>query len=222
MSLFDFIQHFILFVVPGVITYLLFSHLTGSKPLSDLFSVLLVFIFSTLAYLLGNLGLFLLNLIPDVDFQLADISQILTGNTNNITTQNIIASLISSVIIGLLAVLVWDKRLLFRIANLMKITGKTDNCEAWDYMFDTQPWVIVRDYVSGNVYYGRVERYSDRSSIRELLLNDVRVFCEDDSEYHMEQVYLSRTPSEFSIEIDDYANANITEEDNNAESKVDE
>lgn len=222
MTMFDFIQHFILFVVPGVITYLLFSHLTGRKPLSDLFSVFLVFIFSTLAFLLGNLGLFLLNLIPGIDFQLADISQILTGNTKNITAQNIIASLISSVLIGLLAVVVWDKRLLFRIANRMKITGKTDNCEVWDYMFDKQPWVIVRDYVSGNVYYGRVERYSDGSSIRELLLIDVNVFSNNDGDYHMEQVYLSRTPSEFSIEIDDYESTNKTEEEKNAEQQANE
>lgn len=204
MSVFDFIQQFILFVIPGVITYLLFCYLTGRKLLTDLFSIAIIFICSTVSFLLGNLLLLLLNLLPFCDFQLADVAQILAGNTKGLTVPNLLAAIVSSILLGVLAVLFWDKNLLFKIANHLKISKRTDNDEVWDNMFDSQPWVIVRDYVSNNVYYGCVVKYSDRTTIRELLLVDVMVYSKNDGEYHMEQVYIARSPSEFSIEIDKY------------------
>ena len=204
MSVFDFIQQFILFVIPGVITYLLFCYLTGRKLLTDLFSIAIIFICSTVSFLLGNLLLLLLNLLPFCDFQLADVAQILAGNTKGLTVPNLLAAIVSSILLGVLAVLFWDKNLLFKIANHLKISKRPDNDEVWDNMFDSQPWVIVRDYVSNNVYYGCVVKYSDRTTIRELLLVDVMVYSKNDGEYHMEQVYIARSPSEFSIEIDKY------------------
>ncbi|MEE3492044.1 hypothetical protein [Ruminococcus sp.] len=204
MSVFDFIQQFILFVIPGVITYLLFCYLTGKKPLTDLLSVAIIFICSTVSFLLGNLLLLLLNLLPFFNFQLADVAQILAGNTKGLTVPNLIAAIVSSILLGVVAVLFWDKNLLFRIANRFKITKRTDNDEVWDNMFDSQPWVILRDYVSNNVYYGCVVKYSDKTTTREMLLVDVNVCSENEGDYHMEQVYISRAPSEFSIEIDKY------------------
>lgn len=153
---------------------------------------------------------------PQFNFKLADVAQILTGNTNGITIPNLIAAIVSSVVLATVSVLFWDKRLLFRFANRLKITGRTDNNEVWDYMFDAQPWVIVRDYVSNNVYYGCVLKYSDNNTIRELLLIDVSVWSKNDGNYHMEQIYIARAPSEFSIEIDKYNK----ETDKNEKSKL--
>ena len=204
MSVFDFIQQFILFVIPGVITYLLFCYLTGETPLKDLLTVTIIFICSTVSFVIGNLFLMIINLFPCIDIQLADVAQILAGNTKGLTVPNVISSIVASIILAELAVLFWDKRILFRIANRLRITGRTDNDEVWDNMFDSQPWVIVRDYVSNNVYYGCVVKYSDRTTIREILLVDVMVYSKNDGEYHMEQVYIARSPSEFSIEIDKY------------------
>ena len=204
MSVFDFIQQFILFVIPGVITYLLFCYLTGKTPLKDLLTVTIIFICSTVSFFIGNRFLMIINLFPCVDIQLADVAQILAGNTKGLTVPNVISSIVASIILAELAVLFWDKRILFRIANRLRITGRTDNDEVWDNMFDSQPWVIVRDYVSSNVYYGCVVKYSDRTTIRELLLVDVMVYSKNDGDYHMEQVYIARSPSEFSIEIDKY------------------
>ena len=204
MTVFDFIQQFILFIIPGVITHLLFCYLTGKRLQSDLFAIAIIFISSTGSFLLGNLLLIILNIVPQFNFKLADVAQILTGNTNGITIPNLIAAIVSSVVLVTVSVLFWDKRLLFRFANRLKITGRTDNNEVWDYMFDAQPWVIVRDYVSNNVYYGCVIKYSDNNTIREILLVDVSVWSKSDGDYHMEQIYIARAPSEFSIEIDKY------------------
>lgn len=215
MTIFDFIQQFILFIIPGVISYLYFCYLTGRKLQSDLFTIAIIFIYSTCSFLLGDLLLILINLVSCFNFKLADVVQILTGNTNGITVPNLLVAIVSAVLLGIVTVLFSDKRLLFRLANRLRITRRTDNDEVWDYMFDFQPWVIVRDYVSGNVYYGCVIKYSDRNALRELLLIDVRVWSKNDGEYHMEQIYISRAPSEFSIEIDQYNK----EEDTNEESE---
>lgn len=213
MSVFDFIQQFILFVIPGVITYLLFCYLTGKKPLTDLLSIAIIFICSTISFVLGNLFLMLINLIPSVDFHLADVEQILAGNTSGITIPNLIAAIVSSIILGEVAVYFKEKKILFKTANRMGVTKRTDNDEVWDCMFDFQPWIIVRDYVSNNVYYGCVIKYSDGVALRELLLVDVTVYSKNDGDYHMEQVYISRAPSEFSIEIDDYNKENVKNEE---------
>ena len=213
MTVFDFIQQFILFVIPGVITYLLFCYLTGKRPLTDLLSIAIIFICSTVSFLLGNLFLVLINMLPFRDFQLADVAQILAGNTKGLTVPNVITAIVASIIIGELAVLFWDKNILFKIANSLHITGRTDNDEVWDNMFDSQPWVIVRDYVSNNVYYGCVVKYSDKTTVREMLLVDVKVYSKHDGDYHMEQVYISRAPPEFSIEIDNYIKESKNKED---------
>ncbi len=208
MTVFDFIQQFILFIIPGVITYLFFCYLAGRKLQSDLFTIAIVFICSTVSFLLGNVFLKLINLIPCFSFELADVAKFLAGDTNGLTVPNLITAIAASVVLGAVAVLFWDKNLLFRFANRLKISGRTDNNDVWDSMFDAQPWVIVRDYVSNNVYYGCVIKYSDRNTIRELLLVDVSVWSKNDGDYHMEQIYIARAPSEFSIEIDQYNKEN--------------
>lgn len=213
MTVFDFVQHFILFIIPGLITYLLFCYLTGTKPRSDTLTIAIVFIFSTVSFLLGDLFLLIINMISNLDFWLADVSRILIGNTNQITVPNTISSIVASVVLGFISVLFWDKNLLFRLAQFLRITNKMDNNDVWDNLFDEQPWVIVRDYVSGNVYYGCVKRLSDDSTTRELLLSEVKVFSKNDGDYTMEQVYISRLPSEFSIEIDNYNKDNEKKED---------
>lgn len=125
MTVFDLVERFILFVIPGFIVYSMFCYLTGKKPL-------------------------------------------------------------------------------FRFANFLNLSHRADNSSVWDYMFDRQPWIVVRDYVTGNTYYGKVIKYSDGTETRELLLEEVSVWSKADGEYKMEEVYLSRLPSEFSIEIDNY------------------
>lgn len=46
MTVFDFVERFILFVIPGIIAYSMFCYLTGKKPLADLLSVSHVFMAS--------------------------------------------------------------------------------------------------------------------------------------------------------------------------------
>lgn len=204
MTVFDFAQRFILFVIPGVIAYSMFCYLIGKPALTNLIGVSYIFVASIISYIVGNLLLQFVNLFSCVDFQLVQVTQILSGDNESLSVSGITAAVIAAIILTFIAVFVFDRNLLFRLANYLKISYRSDNNAVWDYMFDYQPWIVVRDYVTGNVYYGRVVKYSDDHEAKELLLEDVSVWSKKDGHYKMVEVYLSRMPSEFSIEIDDY------------------
>jgi hypothetical protein len=204
MTVFDFVERFILFVIPGFIAYSMFCYLTGKKPLSDLISAFYVFIASIFSFIVGNFLLQLVNFFPYIEFQLVEVTQILSWNNGSLSVAGIISASIAAIILTFIAVFVWDQNLLFRFANFFNLSHRADNSPVWDYMFDRQPWIVVRDYVTGNTYYGKVIKYSDGTETRELLLEEVSVWSKADGEYKMEEVYLSRLPSEFSIEIDNY------------------
>ena len=146
----------------------------------------------------------LVNLFPCFELQLVKVTQILSGNSGSLSVAGIISATIAAIVLTFIAVFVWDQNLLFRFTNFLNLSHRADNSPVWDYMFDRQPWIIVRDYVTGNTYYGKVIKYSDGNEARELLLEEVSVWSKADGEYKMEEVYLSRLPSEFSIEIDNY------------------
>lgn len=204
MSIFDFIERFILFVIPGVIVYAEFGYLTGRYPQAEILTISNIFINSILSYMGGNLFLMLMNQFPKSNLALVDIVQMLSGDKQSITAEGLFFAIVAACLIGMIAVAISEHRVLFRLANKLSISQKTDNDEVWDYLFDQQPWIIFRDYVTGNTYYGRVERCSDKRGLRELLLEEVSVWSVKDGDYKMEKVYLSRQPSEFSIEIDNY------------------
>lgn len=204
MTIFDFFERFILFIIPGSILYTLFHYLTGKQIRTDTFNILYIFIASLTSFLFGNLFLCVLTLLPCFDFAVVQVTQILSGNTSSLTISGMVAAIVASLLLTFVLVFIWEKNLLFKFMNKLKISHKVDNHDVWDYMFDSQPWVVVRDYVTGNTYYGGVIRYSDNNSQKEILLKDVKVWSIKDGEYHMETVYLSRLPSEFSIETDNY------------------
>lgn len=204
MTAYDFIARFILFVIPGIIVYLEFLYLTGRQPAAELLSVAYVFIASTMSFVAGNGMMAAANLIPVIELEPVDVVQVLSGDGRSLTTPGVAFAILAAFLLGLLAVAVVENRLMFRLLNKLGISRKTDNEDVWDSLFELQSWIILRDYVTGNTYYGRVEAYSDKHDQRELLLEDVWVWGERDGDYQMEKVYISRLPSEFSIEIDDY------------------
>jgi hypothetical protein len=105
---------------------------------------------------------------------------------------------------------VLSKNVLFRVSNRFKITNRTDNEDIWDELFDEQPWIIFRDYITKHTYWGRVRKVSDKKQEREIVLEEVTVYDENGEElYKMKQVYFCRNSSEFSIEIDNYKKGEV-------------
>lgn len=204
MSGFDFISKFILFVIPGFIAVTIFLHLTGKEIPDKIPYLLYILLASILSCLGANILIFLGNYLWETDCPTIAVTEILSGNQESLRDWGLYLSLAASGFLGILAATISNRNLLFKISNFLKLTPRSNNDAVWDELFITQPWVIVRDYVTKLNYYGRVSKYSDKCEIREMLLEDVSV-TGNQIKYHMKQVYLARNPSEFSIEVDDYA-----------------
>ncbi len=204
MSLYDFIGRFILFVIPGFVTCSIFSYLSDNNINANVTSAFYVFICSGISCILANILMWIVNKVAGINYTPILLVEILSGDRSSLTSKNLVYATICSVGLGFLISYLFEEEFVFKLGRKLNITHKNSNGDVWDSLFADESWVIVRDYVSENVYYGQVARYSDKGNIREILLKDVSVFSKKDGDYHMEQVYLARCSSEFSLEIDDY------------------
>ena len=204
MTLFDFVSKSILFLIPGLISHTIFSYLIGEKPLREASSICYVLVESSLACLIANICIWIGNRYFYATIPLIKVEAILSGTGVEMSTSGLTISIICAIGLGYILVGLYEKNAMFKVANTLKLSNRLDNKDVWTYLCDNHHWIIVRDYVSGNVYYGNIETYSDTGGRRELLLRDVSVFSLRDGEYKMDRVYLSRESSEFSVEIDDY------------------
>src|SRR5262249_25475049 len=95
---------------------------------------------------------------------------------------------------GIIAVI--NRRIVARIANMLRITWKTGGLDVWNFVFSSRvgDHVVVRDISQDTGYFGTVEVFSETSDRAELLLTDVEVFSNSTSAklYDAECVYLAR------------------------------
>ena len=103
MTLFDFIERFILFVIPGVIAYSMFCYLAGKRPLTDLLNISYIFIASIFSFIVGNLLLQVVNIFSCIKFQLVDVTQILSGNNGSLSVSGIISATVAAIGLALVA-----------------------------------------------------------------------------------------------------------------------
>lgn len=212
MSLFDFIGKFIFFIIPGVISVSIINYLTGKKQSIDILNITYIFVLSGFSYILGNFIIFIVNFLPHVRLEYANITEIMSGNINAIGTLHLILSIFASFIMALLLTYAISKNLLFKLSNWLCVSNRTDNEDVWDKLFDEQPWIIFRDYTTNHTYYGRVAKASDNKEEREILLDEVTVYDDAGEElYKMKYIYFCRKSSEFSIEIDDYVKGGVND-----------
>lgn len=86
MTAFDFIARFILFVIPGFISYALFCYLTSQHQTIQITGIAYVFVGSIISFMSGKLLLMLINLCVKDKLLLVDITQILSGQQQVIAT----------------------------------------------------------------------------------------------------------------------------------------
>jgi hypothetical protein len=97
-----------------------------------------------------------------------------------------------------------NRRVLLRIANVLRITRKTGQMDVWSFLFNSPPGnhVVVRDIPQDRIYAGYVEVFSESSREAELLLGEVEVFQDSTSRklYDAERVYIARDVSTLVLE----------------------
>lgn len=104
-----------------------------------------------------------------------------------------------SVGLGILETYLVNYCLLYKLAQLAKLTTKSGQDTVWDETFDnggkgSSNFIYVRNHEDNELYAGKVENYTMSSSgKRELLLSGVDVYDLNDRNkflYHLEKIYV--------------------------------
>ncbi len=203
MDIVQYLLQFIYFVIPGFIARSMIEHLTNKKLDQQINIILNTFLASTVSFTFGNLILELMNMCLKNPFNVTNVPLILSNG--EVSMNSLISAVFTSLALSLLCVWCIDGNIIFKIANKLKITTRTDNNDVWDVLLLNSTWIIYRDYVTGYSYFGQVLQFSDTKEIKEILLHEVSVSDEfGEPLYKMEKIYIARNLSEFSIEIDNY------------------
>lgn len=211
MEIFDFLSKFIYFIIPGVIFVFIYDYLTNTTKCEQLKLILKIFVASTSAFTLGNSLVYILNKFLKLNFEITKTTLILTNG--KISQASFITAILLSILMSFICVFIINNNLIFKLANKYNITYRINNQDIWDNLFIENSWIIFRDYITNYTYFGKVEEASDKKEERELILCNVVIYDEYNEElYRMEKIYLSRKPSEFSIEIDNYKEAKENEQ----------
>lgn len=205
MDFFEFLQKFFLFLLPGILGTFLFSLLSVRKEDHYYFELLKIVVFSFISYLLTDCLFYII----DYFFQNSivspiDVVRLISSTDTSIPTPNVIVAIIISLVFAGLFTKAIYKNWVFRIANRLKLTGRIDNQPVWEHIFDENDVVVLRDLVTQNTYYGKVDSYSDNSPNREICFSNVYVYNQySEFLYHAQKLYLSRAHNEFTVEVQD-------------------
>ena len=219
MDILTFIQKYFVLLLPGIIGILLYNKLNIHKEQHYYLEFVKVITYSIFSFVFSDVVFWIIkNLFPCFIYSPINIIPYIASNATAIPTANVVLSIIFALVLACILTKANSKNWLFRFANKLKLTRRIDNQPVWEHAFDTDDIIILRDYITKNIYYGKVISYSDNSEIREIRFEDVRVFNEHaEFLYHAEELYLSRTHNEFSIEIQNYNEFYETERQNDEE-----
>lgn len=216
MDIFEFVQKFFLFLLPGILGSYLYASLNVQKEQHYYFEFLKMIMISFVSYLLTDI-LFagIKKLFPCFVYDSIDIVHQIGAAKAVIPTENVLVSIVFALILACILTKAGYENWLFRLANRLKLTRRIDNQTVWEHVFDDNDVIVLRDSVTGNTYYGKVYSFSDNSENREIYFENVSVFDErSDFLYHAEKLYLSRTHNEFTIEVQDDTQAGEGERKN--------
>ena len=122
-----------------------------------------------------------------------------------ISIEEVILTCIFSIIFGFIITKFNQTKCLQFIARKLHISDKYGEENLYSFFLDENYiyCVWVRDKLHGLTYEGLVESFSESETVRELVLNDVKVYRYDDSEflYEIPAVYLSYPIGILNIEV---------------------
>lgn len=205
MDIFEFVQKFFLILLPGILGSYLYASLNVQKEQHYYFEFLKMIMMSFVSYLLTDV-LFsgIKRLFPCFIYNSIDIIHQIAASEAVIPTANVLVSIVFSLILACFLTKAGYENWLFRLANKLGLTRRIDNQTVWEHVFDDNDIVVLRDFITGNIYYGKVCSFSDNSENREIYFENVSVFDKNsDFLYHAEKLYLSRMHNEFTVEIQD-------------------
>ncbi len=198
---------FLVLGLPGIICYFLCQKLIGKPKRTTINTILLIFLYSILSYLLLSIFHAQVNCIAGNGFN-SDIIDVFTDGQKNITAVILVFASLSGVILAYLLSYLNHKTIVNRIGWKLKATRRFGDVDVWHYFHNsefwkTEDWVFIRDLKANLTYYCSITVWSDSGELRELVLNDVSVYTSDTGEhlYDTQHMYLSRNSDDLVIEI---------------------
>ena len=102
MTLFDFLGQFVIFIIPGLLTFSLFCYLIGERPRAELMGVSYIFVASIFSFEIGNLIIYLINLLMSKKIKYIAVSEMLSGINNSLSTVGILVSYVSALLLAII------------------------------------------------------------------------------------------------------------------------
>lgn len=122
-----------------------------------------------------------------------------------ISPSEVITTCICAIILAFVLTALLQNKFLNRIAGCLHVSDKYGDENLYTFFLNAREvtWVWVRDPDKGLTYEGLVESFSDSDTIRELVLQDVKVYRYEDSEflYEVPALYLSYPIGSLIIEM---------------------
>lgn len=217
-NLSSFVMRLILLLLPGIIGRIVYIKLVGKKKQKDWEDLTELLLFALISYFTYGILLSV-----KIDFSPAMISNIKAFYTDGIEInwQETLWSCLLSIIIGYIASILYNYKIINRLGRFLKVTKRYGDEDVWEF-FQNIPsieWVVVRDHKLDLVYYGLIKTYSDSDKRRELLLENVTVYKNSgDFLYETQAMYISRNQYDLTIEVYDVNQSPQSQSDfNNSE-----
>ena len=187
-------------MIPGAISYKLFSIWIGNHSEYSYRSFIDIFIFSVIDYLTFDCVRLLLNI---SSFEQISLLSLLSENSD-ISLSCVIGSSCLGIFIAVLASFITEYDLISLIGQVLHFSKSTAWPTVWeDFLSSNDEWVYVRDHKLNLTYFGYIEYFSDvDSQLRELHIKEVSVFDENSEFlYDVPSLLLSRNATDISIEV---------------------
>jgi hypothetical protein len=197
-----FILQLIILLFPGFIWLKIEEVSTRTGGWSNYEKILRAFFYGLVSYL----TIFGLYELCDQEFTRINMD---TANGEIINLKHldeIIFSILTSVIISVLWCTAKNKKYFIRTLQWLNVTNKFGDEDLWDYIFESpdafSEYVHVRDFENQLVYSGWVKSFSDDNILRELILRDVITYDFDGNiMFETPVMYLSRPRENINIEF---------------------
>ena len=206
MHLSGFIIRIIVLALPGIIGSLLYRKLRGSKQRKNWQDVVEITLFSLLSYSLYGF------IVEIQDFlRLGTVSftalQALFDEQLPIRWYEIFFASLFGILLAFMASYAHKYKVVNRLGRWVRATNRYGDEDVWDLFHnspDSDEWVFVRDHKLNLVYFGWIHAFSESELERGLLLSDVQVFSDAETEKHLynsKVMYIARDRHDLTIEV---------------------
>jgi len=204
MEFSEFTLKIILLFIPGIISYMIIDKLTSHKQ-PKIFHILInSLILGFVCYSFYYLLIQVLNILKKTYLE-CHFFNALSDKTTDMDFGEIAIVTALSIFLGFLIAFLINYKVLFRIANFLKVSRKFGDVDVWSYIMNSKnvEWIVVRDIEADLMYEGWIEAFSDSTEVDELFLSDVIVFKNStgDELYKIPGLYLPKKRENLIIEF---------------------